>query len=66
MIPVKFNCPNYEVWDRKKDLHLSVNLNVFDKNKLRLVVDSLKESNFKVEYDNHSFRLFVKRILLFY
>ena len=56
MIPVKFNCPNYEFWDRKKDLHLSVNLNMFDKNKLSLVA----------EYDNHSFRSFVKRILLFY
>ena len=60
MIPVKFDCPNYEVLDRKKDLHLSVNLNMFDKNKLSLAVDAFNESNFKVEYDNHSFRLFVK------
>ena len=55
MIPVKFNCSNYEVCKRKKKLDLSVNLNMFEKNKLRLVTDSINENNFRVEYDNHNF-----------
>ena len=59
MIPVKFNCSNYEVCNRKKKLDLSVNLNMFEKNKLRLVSDSINENNFRVEYDNHNFRLLV-------
>ena len=56
MIPVKFNCSNYEVCNRKKKLDLSVNLNMFEKNKLRLVTDSINENNFRVEYHNHNFR----------
>ena len=59
MIAVKFNCPYYEVCGRKKNLHLSVDLCLFDKNKIKLVTDDFNESNFKIEYDNNSFRLFV-------
>ena len=59
MIAFKFNCPYYEVCGRKKNLHLSVDLCLFDKNKIKLVTDDFNESNFKIEYDNNSFRLFV-------
>ena len=62
MIAVKFNCFNYEVCNRKKNLHLSVNLDMFDKNKLSLVTDTFNENNFKVEYDKNSFRLFVNEL----
>ena len=51
MIPVKFGCPYYEICNRKKDLHLSINLDMFDENKLSLVHDTFNESNFQVEYD---------------
>ena len=59
MNAVKFSCPYYEVCDRKKNLHLSVDLSLFDKNKISIVTDNYNENNFKVEYNNHSFRLFV-------
>ena len=59
---VKFVCPYYEVCGRKKDLHLSVYLEMFDKNKLNLLTDSFNESNFKVEYDKQNFRLLVNEL----
>ena len=59
MNAVKFNCPYYEVCGRKKDLHLSEDICLFDKNKIRLVTDYFNENNFKIEYNNNSFRLFV-------
>ena len=62
MIPVKFGCPYYEICNRKKDLHLSINLDMFDENKLSLVHDTFNESNFQVEYDKQKFCLFVKEL----
>ena len=62
MAPVKFDCPYYEVLDRKKDLHLSVNLNMFDENKLSLVSDTFNENNFQVKYDGQKFRLCVTEL----
>ena len=59
MIASKLNCFNYEVCNRKKDLHLSVNLNMFDETKLKLVTDTFNENNYNIKYDNHSFRLCV-------